>query len=171
MRSSPRACRRRPDPCRPRRRCAAGSPGRADGDAPRHPARVAVGAMVVTSPRPSRARRSTRMPGASMPSSLVRRTLQGHELLLCQLASARGWLRRRIAAGKHSLSPGLGGAQRPPDGARQVALQAAQRLARALALGALAGHEGLRRLVHAHLRHGDAVQGAFSWRLPRRFRR
>ena len=31
------------------------------------------GAMVVTSPRPSRARRSTAMPGASMPSSLVRR--------------------------------------------------------------------------------------------------
>ena len=50
-------------------------------------------------------------------------------------------------------------AERPPDGARQVALQAAQRLALALALGAFAGHEGPRRLVHAHLRDGDAVQG------------
>ena len=47
--------------------------GAVDGDAARHRAAVAVGAMVVTSPRPSRAARSSAMPAESMPSSFVRR--------------------------------------------------------------------------------------------------
>ena len=66
---------------------------------------------------------------------------------------------RRVSAGKHSLSAGLGGVERPPYGARQVAFQAAQRLALGLALGAFAGEEGARRLMGAHLRDRDAVQG------------
>src|SRR5665647_2165113 len=67
--------------------------------------------------------------------------------------------RRRIAADGQQLTSGLCVAQLPPDDPRQVPLQAAQRLAGALALGPLAGHEGLRRLVHAQLGEGDAVQG------------
>ena len=57
-----------------RRRCAACSVKGRSMVMPRATALVLrSGAMVVTSPRPSRARRSTAMPGASMPSSLVRR--------------------------------------------------------------------------------------------------
>ena len=68
------------------------------------------GAMVVTSPSPSTARRSTAMPGASMPSSLVRRIWRVTRTIL---AEGPAGLARGPAGPAGDVAPG--GVTLPPE--------------------------------------------------------
>lgn len=87
-----------------------------------------------------------------------------------------------VAAGDEPLDPPMSravvservvgpGEQEAVDDVGEVALERASGSAGGLALGSLAGQEGLGVGVDAGLDNGDACSAALSWRVPPRCRR